>query len=228
MRVDILVPVYVDMWNEGILNEAVNSKAPDVDLRITNLDSGVPSMESAFDVAIGARLVVEKAQQLQDEGSDGIIIYCFKDPSLEACKEKLNIPVVGLREASIALASTIGDNISVITSRKHSVSYYSRALKGKVKSVTCLGIPVLDFLDYSRVEKALEERVSEAVDLGCDVVVLGCGSILGVNFDRLEKEYGISIIRPVTAAVAVCDFLVRNGLRQSRIAYPLPEIKIIK
>jgi len=228
MRIDILVPVYVDMWNEGILKEAITSKAPDVDLRVTNLDGGVPSMESAYDVAIGARLVVEKAQQLEKEGSDGIIVYCFKDPALEACKEKLDIPVVGLRESSIALAGIIGDSISVITSRKYSVSYYSRALKDKVKSVTCLGIPVLEFLDYSRVEKALEERVAESVNIGCDVVVLGCGSILGVDFKRLEKTYGVSIIRPVAAAVAACDFLARNGLKQSRIAYPSPEIKEIK
>ncbi|MGI6702914.1 MAG: aspartate/glutamate racemase family protein [Clostridia bacterium] len=117
MRIDVLVPVYVDMWNEGILKEAIKSKAPDVDLRVTNLDGGVPSMESAYDVAIGARLVVEKAQHLEKEGSQGIIIYCFKDPALEACKEKLDIPVVGLREASIALAGIIGDNIGVITSR---------------------------------------------------------------------------------------------------------------
>ena len=228
MRIDVLVPVYVDMWNAGILEEAIKSKAPDIDLKVTNLDGGVPSMESAYDVAIGARLVVEKAQELEKEGSQGIIIYCFKDPALEACKEKLDIPVVGLREASIALAGIIGDNIGVITSRSYSVAYYSRALRGKVKSVTCLGIPVLEFLDYLKVEKALEERVAEAVNLGCDVIVLGCGSILGIDFSRLEKTYGVSIIRPISAAVAACDFLVRNGLKQSRIAYPIPEIKEIK
>lgn len=228
MRIDILVPVYVDIWNEGILKAAKKTMAPDIDLRVVNLEKGVPSMESAFDVAVAAHLVLEKAQQLESEGSDGVVLYCFKDPVIEACKEKLNIPVVGLRESSIALAGLIGEDIAVITSRKYSVSCYKRALKGKVKTVTCLDIPVLDLIDYNKVEQALDRKVAEVAAGGCDVVVLGCGSILGIDFKRIEQKYGLPIVIPLYAALAACDYLVRTGLSQSRLAFPSPENKVIK
>jgi len=48
------------------------------------------------------------------------------------------------------------------------------------------------FKDLAKVEKALEERVVEVVENVCDVVVLGCGSILRVDFSRLKK-YGVFI-----------------------------------
>ena len=228
MRIDILVPVYVDLWNKGIRDVLEPIMAPDIDLYITNLDAGVPSMESAYDVAMASHLVVRMAERLEKDGSNGIIIYCFKDPAIEACKEKINIPVVGLREASIAMAGIIGENIGIITSRKYSVSCYSRALKGKVKLVTDLGIPVLEFLDYRKVEAALDKKLAQVVEASCDVVVLGCGSILGVDFEYLSAKHSIGIVLPPIAALSVCEYLVRANLSQSRIAFPSPEIKDIK
>lgn len=223
MRIDILVPVYVDMWNEGVMKEALKIKAGDVDVHVCNLDAGVAAMESSYDVAMAGHLVVEKALELEAAGSDGIIVYCFKDPVLDACKEKLNIPVVGLRESAIALAGLIGDNIAVITSRNYSVACYRRALKGQVHQVACLGVPVLELLDYQKVYAALEQQVAEVVKKGSDVVVLGCGSILDVDFRQIEQTYGVPIVIPVHAAVSACEFLVRSGLKQSRVAYPTPE-----
>lgn len=70
---------------------------------------------------------------------------------------------------------------------------------------TCLGIPVLEFYDYAKVERALEERVDEVVEVGSDVVLLICGFILGVQFLRLKKTYNVTTVRLVT----VCDFLIK-------------------
>ncbi|NLD46570.1 MAG: hypothetical protein GX660_05150 [Clostridiaceae bacterium] len=228
MRIDILVPVYVDLWNKGIRDILEPVKAPDIALYISNLHTGVPSMESEYDVAIASHLIVAKAEQLEIEGSDGIVLYCFKDPALNACKEKLNIPIVGLRESSIALASLIGNNIAVITSRKYSVSCYKRALEGKVKLVTDLGIPVLELSEYRKVEASLDKKLADVVDAGCDVVVLGCGSIIGLDFKRLSAKHGIEIVLPAIAALSTCEYLIRASLRQSRLAFPTPEIKDIK
>ena len=108
MRIDILVPVYIDTWNKGVWEEAQKTVSPDVDLRITNLEFGVPSLESMYDVAVASPYIVEKAIELEKDGSDGIIIYCMKEPALAAVKEKLGIPVIGLREATMGLIGVIG------------------------------------------------------------------------------------------------------------------------
>ena len=133
--------------------------------------------------------------------------------------------MVGIREAAIALAGLMGDNIAVITTRKFSVAQYKRVLKGKVHEVTCLDIPVLELGDYERVYKTLDERVGQVAAKGSDIVVLGCGSILNLDFHSIEEKYGIPIVLPVYAGVIACEFMVRTGLKQSRIAYPIPDEK---
>lgn len=224
MRMDILIPVCVDLWNEPVERSAKKMLAPDIDLRVCNLKKGVEAMESAYDVAIASPYVIEAVRQLEYEGSDGIVLYCFKDPVIDACKEVLSIPIVGIREASIALASLLGENISVITSRNYSVTCYKRALRGKVNDVSCLNIPVLDLGKLDLVLDALDREISKAKSIGSDVIVLGCGSILDIDFHKLEQKYKLPIVVPLYAAVSVCDCFIRSNLRQSKQAFPFPEI----
>ena len=224
MRIDMLVPVYVDMWNEGIMKEALKTKAPDVDLHITNLDAGVPSVESFYDVAYAARYVVEKAMELEAAGSQGLVLYCFKDPMLAACKEVLNIPVVGLCDSAITMAHLVGERICVLTSRINSQAQHYRELKGRVKRVDTLDIPVLEYKDHDKTGRAVDEKIAIAAADGCDVVVLACGSMLGFDFAAIEEKYQVQIIRPVACAMSAIDYMVRTGLRQSRLDYPAPDL----
>lgn len=52
--------------------------------------------------------------------------------------------------------------------------------------------------------------------------------MLDMDIERMKDKYGISIVIPLNAAVAVCEFLMKNNLRQSRLAYPFPPEKEIK
>ena len=222
MRIDILVPVYIDTWNDGILAEAKRDLAPDIDLRICNLEYGVPSLESMYDVAFASPYIVEKAIELEKDGSDGIIVYCFKDPALAAVKEKLNIPVVGLRESTIGLVNVVGHHACLLASRENSWAQYRRELWGKLDKIDCLRMKVLDFVDTNRLQEVMEQRVAEAVEDNCDIIILGCGSILGVDFSMIEEKYHVTIVRPVSCAIAACEWMIRAGVKKSFLDYPTP------
>lgn len=225
MKIEILVPVSTAFRNAEIKEEAERFKHSDVDIAVTNVNEGPASIECDYDDVMAGKYTVELAEAMEENGADGIVIYCFNEPALAACKEKLNIPVVGLREAPIAIASLLGDNIGVIAALDNTKKVYSRALKNKVKHVTALDLPVLEYADQKKVENKVETKLQELVGIGCDVAVLGCGSMLGVDIERLQKEYNIPIIIPIHAAVSVCDYLIRQKLMQSKIAYPCPPEK---
>lgn len=227
MRIDILVPVCVDIWNKGIYDMAQTIKSSNVEIHVSNVKTGVPSIECEYDAAIAAYPTLLLAEALEKEGSDAVIIYCFNDPALAACKENLSIPVIGLRESSISYASLIGMNIGIITSLNISIPGFERNLGSKVKKVTALELPVLEFLDFKKVENIFVKKVQLMLEEGCDVIVLGCGSIMGIDFKRIEAEYGIPIVVPIAASISFAEFMVRNGLRQSKIAYPNPPKKEI-
>lgn len=228
MRIDIIVPVYVDMWNEGILEIAQAYKPSDFEIHIHNVKKGIPSIECEYDAAIASSPTLLMTESIEKEGSDAIIIYCFNDPALATCKEKLSIPVVGLRESSILQASLIGSHIGIITSVRNSIPSFEKSLGNKVKKVIALDLPVLEFLDYEKVEKIFEKKVELLHNDGCDVIVLGCGSILGINIHKIRDDFCIPIVVPLTASLSVAEYMVRNRLVQSKKSFPYPPFKSVK
>ncbi|HHW02227.1 MAG TPA: hypothetical protein GXX35_05385 [Thermoanaerobacterales bacterium] len=228
MILDIIVPVSTDIWNKGIESEAEKIKGQDTKVRVTSLTKGPVSIESEYDEVLAGPHAVSAAEELEKNGSNGIIIYCFGEPGLHACKEKLSIPVVGIREAAVSMAKILGDRIGVISTIGNAVPRHARALRREVYKVVAVDMPVLDFVNVEELEKRIEIKIRELIDYGCDVVVLGCGSMLDMDIERMKDKYGIPIVIPLNAAVAVCEFLMKNNLRQSRLAYPFPPEKEIK
>lgn len=227
-RIEILVPVATDFRNDDIQEEANKSKHSDIDIVVKNINRGAVSIECDYDEAMASKYIVELAENMEKDGASGIVLYCFAEPGLSACKEKLNIPVVGLREAPIAIASILGDNIGVIAPLDNTKRIFSRALGNKVKHVVSLDLPVLEYADKSKLEKAIETKIQQLIEMDCDVVVFGCGSILGLDVKCMQKKYNIPIVEPIHAAITVCDYLIRQKLMHSKVAYPSPPQKDIK
>lgn len=228
MKLDIIMPVSTNIWTEDVKKACLNIVRPETEIRITEIKRGPESIESEYDEVFSSPHVVKTAEELEKNGSEGIIIYCFGEPGLHAAKEKLKIPVVGIREAAISMAKILGDNIGVISTLKTAAPRHRRALKNEVKKVVSVDMPVLDFTDVKTLENRIEEKVKELISVGCDVIVLGCGSMLNIDFDRMQKDYGVPIIIPLNAAISICEYLIKNNLSQSKLAYPFPPEKTIK
>lgn len=227
MKLGILIPVCTDVWDPIVYDNARPNLPPEIELEVRHLDHGVDNIESDLDMALNAPHIIDKARQMEKDGLDAVLLFCFKDPMLGACKELLNIPVVGLQQAAVAVAGLLGENIAVVATSEHAAAGYRRALAGRIKQVVTMDIPVLELVDLNRMEQSLRSCIEQALRLQCDAVILGCGSIMGLDFAAMQREYGVPIVVPIHAALSVCYCLIKQGLRQSRIAYPEPEIKAV-
>lgn len=228
MRIDVIIPVSTDIWSESVRRACLDIVSPDTDVRITRLDKGPESIESEYDEAFASPYVIKAAEQLGANGAEGIIVYCFGEPGLHALKEKLKIPVVGIREAAVSTAKILGDNIGIISTLNTATPRHRRVLRNEVKKVVSVDMPVLEFVNFKILEERIENKVKELISAGCDVVVLGCGSMLNINVAKIQEQYEIPIVIPLYAAVGMCEFLIKSHLSQSKIAYPFPPIKVIK
>lgn len=76
--------------------------------------------------------------------------------------------------------------------------------------------------------EALEDRIQKLLDKGCDVIVLGCGSILGMDINSLQEKYNVPIVEPLHAAVAACEYMAQCNLRQSKRTFAFPLSKEVK
>ena len=64
---------------------------------------------------LNAQSVLKAAMQAEQEGFDAVLITCFGDPMLYQIRQAVNIPVVGLGESSMLLASMMGHKFGVVT-----------------------------------------------------------------------------------------------------------------
>ena len=103
-----------------------------------------------------------------------------------------------------------------------------QGFENDVRKIIPLNISVTDLTNYSDVEISLRERAKELLNCGCDVIVLGCGSILNIEFGKLQDEIGIPIIVPLYSSLFVCEYFLQCNLKQSKVAYPIPPNKPVK
>lgn len=229
-RIKVIVPVSTDMWNEPVKEEMEKYKDDDTNIDIMNIKKGPESIESAYDEAWAELFVVQEAEKAEKEEYDGVIIYCFEDPGLRAAKEKLNIPVVGIHEPSIHVACLLGNKFSIITigrainAMRDKVKLYG--LEHKCTSIRSIGIPVLDLERKKKetAERLFEEAKKAIEENGADTIVLGCGSILGVE-DKISEELKVPIVVPGVVALKICEDLICLGITQSKYYFAMPPEK---
>jgi allantoin racemase len=230
-RIKVIVPVATTIWKAPALSELNRYKEESTAIDIVNIERGAESIENAFDEAWCALPTLQEVLKAEQEGYDGVIIYCFGDPSLKAAKEAVKIPVVGIGEASAYFASLIGRKFVIIPAGPQDAGAYILdnlkvyELDHKCIGVYSIGIPVLSLIESQEEElKALLKVGAEMLAKGADVLVLGCGSMLGVA-EKASKELSVPIVIPAAASIKLCESLISMGLAQSKKAYPAPPLK---
>lgn len=236
-RIKVVVPVATDLWNDGIRAELKRWKNPDTDIDVVNIEHGPESIECNYDIAWAELFAVREAEEAKDEGYDGVILYCFGDPGLRAAKEALEIPVVGIGEASIHMASLLGNRFSIIAagpSKETVLGHLEPNLKvygfdARCASIGFLNIPVLKLGEDKAItiQRIVEEADRSIKEDGADVVVLGCGSMLGVA-NKVSQQVGVPVVVPGVAALKICEDLIELGFSQSKRYFAKPPRKLRK
>jgi allantoin racemase len=232
MRIKVIVPVSTDLWNNMIREAYEAYKDPGTEIDIVNIKKGPESIEQIYDEAWAALPTLLEAEKAEREGYNGVIDYCFGDPALEAIKEALSIPVVGINEPTVHLASLLGKKFSVIgvggtgadTLFTDKLATYG--LSHKLASVRITDIKVLDIKkDFNKLVNALMEEGKKAIaEDGAQVLVLGCGSLLNIA-EIIQEKLKVPVIDPGLAALKIVEDLVKLKLTHSRRAYVKPHEK---
>ena len=57
----------------------------------------------------------EAVRSLKGQDYDAVVIHCYSDPNLTACRQIMDIPVVGVVQTSMMMAAMMGSKFGVIT-----------------------------------------------------------------------------------------------------------------
>ncbi|WP_338100723.1 aspartate/glutamate racemase family protein [Microbacterium excoecariae] len=184
---------------------------------------GPAAVESHVDEIRAAAAVVDLiARDQRAGGSDAYVIACFGDPGLDAARELVDVPVVGIAEAAMHLAAIAGRHFAIVTTLTRTLGRASDLLARYEFDRACVaaygtGIPVLDLEDPSsgasrRVRAWCERAIEED---GADVIVLGCAGMAGLATE-LQSALGIPVVDGVAAATGVALAMARAGVGTSK------------
>jgi len=207
-----------------------------IELLIDSLPEGTASIEDAYDEALNIPYILAKIGEAESKNCSAAIIDCFGDPGLDAARELVRIPVIGVAQSASHLAAQLAPRFSIINTVPEFVRIdhelmLKYGLSQQLASVVTIDVPVLALESQrgrtvrilaSAIQKAVREDGAQAVVLGCT----GMSSLMAATKKRLAtKGLHVPIVEPVRAAVYTAAAWVLGGLTHSKEAYMLPRAK---
>lgn len=230
MKILIINPDYGMTQEEMALRCRILEEytAPDTQLAMVCPQNSGVELNSALDVVLAAPEIVQLAADGQNAGFDAIVLYCFSDPVIDACREALRIPVIGGAQASCLAALNVCRCFGIILAdeaRLPEKKLFLRTLGvsperiGQIAAVNLNGIsPWADRETTFKKLLACGQKMMR--DTHTEAIVLGCLSFLGLA-EPLSRVLGIPVIDPAVAAVTTAESIVRQRLFTSKVSYPL-------
>lgn len=165
---------------------------------------------------------VMAALTAEASGYDGMIIATIPDLALEECRSLVDIPVVGLGEASFKIASMLGNVVGVLSFdihhlegqlRRNAQHYGVGTLLGPMISANASFDDVVDELEEDEPGKVLDamtDAVRQLIAQGADVIIPGPGPMnLLAAKHQLTRVDDVPVIDSFRTSVELCTMMAR-------------------
>lgn len=232
MKILVINPNTSSPMTEAIGGAARAVAASGTMIRAVSPTFGPLSIEGFYDEAIAGAGVAQQVRAHDDWGPDAVVVACFGDPGLDAAREALSGPVLGIAEAAFHAASMVSTGFSVVTTMERTCIMAEHLVRKYGFERACRGIhgtdiPVLELEGcsgpvFDQIEAASREAIRKDRS---GAIVLGCAGMAPVC-KALQDRLGVPVIDGVAAAVKFAESLVSLGIGTSKFgdyAKPLPK-----
>jgi allantoin racemase len=218
------------MYESLLIRNCSLAKTPDTEITIRLLRSGLNRLhEFAYSHLhyLNDREVFEAVLQGEKDGFDAVIVYCFSDPALEEMRQALRIPVIGLGQSSMMVASLMGARFGLVamsaasTARNEQLARKYGFFDKIISPIRPLPLPLAEqeksILNAGPGIDAFRQVAREYIQDGAEVLIAACGALnLVLKFcpgcpelpDGLSELDGVPIVDSVSAAVKLAEMLV--------------------
>jgi allantoin racemase len=230
-RILLLNPNTSKDVTELMTNVARAAAAAGTQIVAVSAPRGVPYIATRAEAAIGGAIVLEMLAELNGE-FDAAIIAAFGDPGLGGSRELMDVPVIGLAEASMLSACMLGRRFSIVSFSRTLGPWFRECVEAHGLLSRLASIRLLDgpFVSIGNVQEEKEELL---VDLArraveedeADVIVLAGAPLAGL-VERVKARIPVPVIEGVAAAVKQAELLVGLATRKAVAGtYRRPEAK---
>jgi allantoin racemase len=220
-------PVGVEVVQEGF-QSLVSLKRAETELAMVTLPRGPAHLEYRYYEALVLVDILHLVKEAEQQGFDAAVIGCFYDVGLQAAREVVErMVVVAPCEASVHIASTLGDKFSIIVGRRKWIpemreNVIRYGMGERLASFKSVDLGVLEFhQDEEETARRFIRVGREAIERdGAEVLVLGCTATYGF-YRELQEELEVPVIDSMIAAFKTAEFAAelknRLGWSHSKI-----------
>lgn len=174
-------------------------------------DAGTPHLEYEFYEHLAIHQIIKKAVKAEQDGFDAVVIGCFYDPGLREARELVRIPVVGVCEASVGVASMLcAAKFSILVGRrkwipKMSATTQNYGFESRIASWRVLDLTVPDMRDKVKTEAAIYRESKRAIEEdSAEAIVLGCTGMAG-QARNVQQRLQVPVLDPVLMGLRVAE-----------------------
>ena len=160
-----------------------------------SIKSVAPGLNRALDLHpyfyfLNKRSIIERIIEAEKEGFDAAVVGCFWDPGVREARATVNIPVIGIGEASMLFACFLGDKFAIVSLNEPSLlpeidaeikayGLEQRTISNPVRSIKMSTYDVFTkgMENPTLVAQDVLERTKECVADRADVVIVGCNGL---------------------------------------------------
>lgn len=233
MRILVINPNTTQAMTDAIGEVARAAAAPGTEVECTSPAGGPRSIEGFTDEVLAAYHLVETVAANRGR-YDAIVVACYGDPAVSACREVSDVPVVGIAEASFHMASLVAHKWSIVTVLPRVKPLLEEVvirngLERRCASIRPAPLTVLEIEeDLDRAKRMMVEEARVAIDQdGAEAILLGCAG-LGPIDKAMQSELGVPVFDGTACAVKLAESLISYGVSTAKVhAYLAPEPKEI-
>ncbi|HVL55125.1 MAG TPA: aspartate/glutamate racemase family protein [Burkholderiaceae bacterium] len=221
MKILLVNPNISQSVTDLIREEAMRVALPDTEITTATADFGVAYIETPAEAAVGGYAALKMLAE-HHPGHQAAVVAAFGDPGVEAAKEILPIPVIGLTEAALSAALLLGGRFAIVGISARIGAWYRQTVERLGLGSRFVGYRGLrgSFADVGSVQRdekqlLLELCIACVEQDGADAVVLAGAPLAGLA-RQITDRVPVPLIDGVGSAVRMAEALGRSGFAPRR------------
>jgi Asp/Glu/hydantoin racemase len=194
--------------------------SPGTELLPMTASYGVPYIATRAEATIGAAAALEMLAKRRGE-IDAAIVAAFGDPGLGGARELFDFPVVGMAEAAMLVACTLGRSFGIVSFSRSLEPWFAEIVAWHGLSGRCAAIRTLDE-GFRSIDDVQEEKEAVLIELAqrtvkenaVDVVILAGAPLAGLA-NKIKGRVDVPLVDGIQAAVVLAEGLARIKPRKA-------------
>ena len=222
MKLLLINPNTTQAVTDAVLAAARASVQPGTELKAVTGEFGPVVIGSRAENAIAQHGVLSLLAE-HAPGCDAVVLAVSLDTGLWACRELVQMPVIGMTEAGLLMGCTLATRIGLLTYGKRMGPMYRELAESYGLGTRVAGIATLDvtpqqtFSEPQVVQQAVLAAARQLVERDGAEAVLLAGAALACMAALLQPQIEVPLLDGIACAVALAQARVQMPVVKARV-----------